>query len=941
MAQKRILQFTIITACILLMHASSSYSQEPCKKLYELAQPVLRPEGAPNASDVIMRNLRPHPRDANDPYNTMEAMDDFHVTRLEWTYIQDYSFINRVKDSGRTFGGAINTGSIHSDYKTEPDWIEKYGILDLNGNPVVAPHMRGWGERLHGCVNDSVFEEGYLAYFKEYIDAGADVMQRDDPNANYAATNWGACFCEDCMMKFRVYLEDHSTLQERKSWGIDTLQTFNYRDYLKERDAPVGDDFSKWNGGKLKELFIQFQKESTIEFHQRIRQAMNEYVSQFKPEGIVPMSCNNGVRRWKEVELEFDWAFGELSYSNASPKFLYKAMEKAIQHDRMQVITMPKKGDYDNLDAWERLTRQTIATAYSCGGLCMVPWDVYMPNDAPRYFGTPEQYADLYKFVRDHADYFNEFEDAAFSMADMNDQRYLEKLPIEFVTGEEISAFARAKPGQVDAPVVVHLVDWSDSPEPFKVSLANDLFFGNYDLNVRLLRPGYSEVTPAIKTVGDRTEIDIPALTPWGLLVVTAGEFSGRPQVWMTNPVPTDTFSVYSDLTIEAVASDSIGWITNVEFYADTIKIGEDNTEPYSVLWEHVPAGWYTLSAKATDNDGLWSTSMVNIRVGSIYEVDSDFIGHWKLDEQTGSAVSDASPNQYNGFFYGSPVWVDGRIDGAVEFDSQDDFIHVTDNDDLDIDTGDFSISLWFKRYNNVAPNLRLLSKGAGTDSHSGYCFFGSNTSITAAIGNGEKRIFTGAAHSGIDKWTHLVLNVKRGESMFLYINGSMSNSASITEFDGQTLNNDYHLYIGQHESNILRWHGLIDDVRIYKRLLSEMEIERLFQMSSTVTGILHEKDIKKLPASSFALLQNYPNPFNAETKIPIHLQKSTHVCLSVYNVMGQQVAMLFDGNLDVGHHEITWNGRNIQGGSVSSGVYFIRMRAGNFYATNKTLLLK
>lgn len=941
MSQTGILQFTIIVTGIILIHASTSYSQVPFKKLVEIAQPVQRPEGAPNASDVIMRNLRPHPRDANDPYDTMEAMEDFHVTRLEWTYIQDFSFINQVKATGRAFGGAVNNSSLHSDFKTGTDWLERYAILDLDGNPVVAPHMRDWGERLHGCVNDSVFEEGYLAYLKEYIDAGADVMQRDDPNANYSATNWGACFCEDCMIKFRIYLEDHSTLQERESWGIYTLETFNYRDYLIARSAPVGDDFSKWDGGKLKELFVQFQKGSTIDFHQRTRQAINEYVRQFKPEGHVPMSCNNGVRRWFEIELEFDWTFGELSYSNASPEYLYSAMEKAIQYDRMQVITMPKKGNYDNLDAWELLTRQTIATTYSCGGLCMVPWDVYMPNDAPRYFGTPEQYADLYKFVRDHAEYFDEYEDAAFSMPYKNDQRYLTKLPIEFVTGEEISTFARAKPGQVDAPIIVHLVDWSDSPEPFKVSLANDLFFGNYDLNVRLLRPGYSELTPVIKTVGDRTEIDIPALTPWGLLVVTAGEFSGRPQVWITSPAPADTFSVNTDITIEVAALDSIGWITNVEFYNDTTKIGEDTTEPYSVLWEHVPAGWYTLRAKATDNDGLWSTSIVNIRVGSIYAVDKEFIGHWKLDEQSGSTAYDASPNHYNGIVYGSPGWVDGKINGAAEFDSYDAYIKVADNDDLEIDTGDFSISLWFKRYSNATPNLRLLSKGAGQDSHAGYCFFGSNTSITAAIGNGQKRIYASAAHSGIDEWTHLVLNVKRGGSLFLYINGSMSGSANITEFDGQTLNNDYPFYIGQHEAGILRWHGIIDDVRVYRRTLNDMEIDRLYQVSNTVTGILNEKEMKKSYTSSFGLRQNYPNPFNAETKIPINLHKATHVRLSIYNVMGQQVAVPFDGNLDTGNHEIVWNGRDIHGQPVSSGIYFIRMKAGNYDATNKTLLLK
>jgi len=59
----------------------------------------------------------------------------------------------------------------------------------------------------------------------------------------------------------------------------------------------------------------------------------------------VPLSCNNGAHRWSEIKREFDWAFGELSYSRAKPDVLYTAMREAAKHDRLQVVTMPKKGD--------------------------------------------------------------------------------------------------------------------------------------------------------------------------------------------------------------------------------------------------------------------------------------------------------------------------------------------------------------------------------------------------------------------------------------------------------------------------------------------------------------------------------------------------------------------------------------------------------------------
>ena len=56
--------------------------------------------------------------------------------------------------------------------------------------------------------------------------------------------------------------------------------------------------------------------------------------------------------------------------------------------------------------------------AYASGGHCMVPWDVYMPHNAPRYFGKPSDYADLTKFVRNYKRYFDGYSEAAVVAAD-------------------------------------------------------------------------------------------------------------------------------------------------------------------------------------------------------------------------------------------------------------------------------------------------------------------------------------------------------------------------------------------------------------------------------------------------------------------------------------------------------------------------------------------
>jgi CSLREA domain-containing protein len=94
------------------------------------------------------------------------------------------------------------------------------------------------------------------------------------------------------------------------------------------------------------------------------------------------------------------------------------------------------------------------------------------------------------------------------------------------------------------------------------------------------------------------------------------------------------------------------------------------------------------------------------------------------------------------------------------------------------------------------------------------------------------------------------------------------------------------------------------------------------------------------LPAS-FQLLQNYPNPFNPTTTIRYTLPQQTNVTIAIYNVLGQEVTRLVDGVQPQGYHETSWNGRNGNGLSVSSGIYFYRMKAGDFVEIKKMILMK
>ena len=90
-----------------------------------------------------------------------------------------------------------------------------------------------------------------------------------------------------------------------------------------------------------------------------------------------------------------------------------------------------------------------------------------------------------------------------------------------------------------------------------------------------------------------------------------------------------------------------------------------------------------------------------------------------------------------------------------------------------------------------------------------------------------------------------------------------------------------------------------------------------------------------------FALGLGYPNPFNAGVTIPFELAYQVRATLSVYDVLGCNIATLVDQELAGGRHSVAWNGLNKWGQVVASGAYFFRLRAGDFTAQGRILLLR
>ena len=91
----------------------------------------------------------------------------------------------------------------------------------------------------------------------------------------------------------------------------------------------------------------------------------------------------------------------------------------------------------------------------------------------------------------------------------------------------------------------------------------------------------------------------------------------------------------------------------------------------------------------------------------------------------------------------------------------------------------------------------------------------------------------------------------------------------------------------------------------------------------------------------TYSLAQNYPNPFNPSTRLSFNMPSEGQARIEIFNVLGKVVAVPFDGIAGAGNNEVTWNGTNLKGSKVASGIYFYRLTAGDFSETKKMMLLK
>ncbi|MCK4652981.1 MAG: agmatine deiminase family protein, partial [Candidatus Cloacimonetes bacterium] len=135
---------------------------------------------------------------------------------------------------------------------------------------------------------------------------------------------------------------------------------------------------------------------------------------------------------------------------------------------------------------------------------------------------------------------------------------------------------------------------------------------------------------------------------------------------------------------------------------------------------------------------------------------------------------------------------------------------------------------------------------------------------------------------------------------------------------------------------------GLQSDIYTCDIIIDDDRIETIVPVTLTVTGTNIQNDIAGLETK---LIGNHPNPFNPQTTISFSLKDRAEVKLSIYNIKGQKVRTLINSEVDVGFHEVVWNGKDDNNKNVSSGIYFsifdVDDNGSDYTSVKKVILLK
>ena len=304
------------------------------------------------------------------------------------------------------------------------------------------------------------------------------------------------------------------------------------------------------------------------------------------------------------------------------------------------------------------------------------------------------------------------------------------------------------------------------------------------------------------------------------VVTVTVSNDTTAPTVSMT--APANGAAVSGTVTVSANASDNVG-VVGVQFLLDGAALGaEDTTSPYSISWNSATAtnGSHTLSARARDAAGNQTTSTavtVTVSGGTA----SGLVAAYSFNEGSGTTVTDLSGHGNTGTINGAVWSAAGKFGNALSFNGTNSWVTVNDAASLDL-SSTMTLEAWVNPTTLGAVwRTVILKEQPGELIYSLYA----NTDTTRPSANvfvTSEHETRGTAALAIGAWTHLAATYD-GTTLKLFVNGVQVSSVAVT---GAISNSTGVLRIGGNNVWGEFFNGLIDEIRIYNRVLSATEIQ-------------------------------------------------------------------------------------------------------------------
>jgi hypothetical protein len=202
-------------------------------------------------------------------------------------------------------------------------------------------------------------------------------------------------------------------------------------------------------------------------------------------------------------------------------------------------------------------------------------------------------------------------------------------------------------------------------------------------------------------------------------------------------------------------------------------------------------------------------------------------VGHWKFDEASGVSAADSSSSGTTGTLLNGATWTPGRFGNAVRFDGVDDYVNLGNPAALNLGTGSFSYSLWVQVSQSAGAYDMPIWKGGSSQSAPGFDMELGTGGWTANLADGVNSLSVTFGNETLNEWVLLTAVVDRSAKQFLaYKNGALVATSALGSLG--SVSSSEPARIGASTQGF-SFKGIIDDVRVYNRVLSLNEVLSLY----------------------------------------------------------------------------------------------------------------